>query len=83
MPGLDHDVHEKTRIGADWRYGCWNKPRPVEGQTVRSLYSAAQWPYVFSTDCRFDMSLKDPACEGCFHQGMGEQYDIVIREQGT
>lgn len=83
MPGLDTDVHEKTRIGADWRYLCHNKPRPVVRQIVRSLFSAAQWTYNFSTECRYDMSLTDRACEGCPHRGTGEEYDKQIRKRGT
>lgn len=83
MPGLDHDIHPSVRIGKDWRYGCWNRKRPNEDQIVRSLFSGAFWSYIFSTECRFDMSLTDPACEGCEHRGSGEKYDEMIRRKGT
>lgn len=26
MPVEDHPVHPSTKIGKDWRYGCWNHP---------------------------------------------------------
>lgn len=94
MPGLDHDVHEKTRIGADYRHGCHSKPRP----TVHSGYFAPDrlyrpdgtwvvrqsWvPFVMSIPCRNDVSLVDMACEGCPHRGQGELYADRIRKEGT
>lgn len=82
MPVIDHSVHEKVRIGSDYRYGCHNLPKPEYGQTVSSTFSGEEWPYVFSTECRFDMSLSDPACGGCQWQGSGENYDAMIRREG-
>lgn len=82
MPVIDHAVHESTRIGDDYRYGCWNKPRPVEGQVVRSEFSGEEWPYVFSTECMSDMSLSDPACAGCKWRGSGKENDERVRKEG-
>lgn len=82
MPVVEHEVSEKVKIGSDYRYGCHNKPLPEFGQVVRSTFSGEEWPYVFSTECRFDMSLSDPACTGCEHRGSGERYDTMIRSEG-
>ena len=83
MPVEDHAVHEKVREKEGAVYGCWNKPRPVRGQPVYSPFSNSEWPYVFSTECRFDMSLKDPKCDGCEWRGSGERYDAQVRANGT
>lgn len=80
MPVIDHATHESTRIGSDYRYGCWNKPRPVTGQSVYSLPKA--YPYRFSEECRYDMSLTDNACSGCEWRGSGEAYDQSVRKEG-
>lgn len=80
MPVIAHDIHESTRIGAEYRYGCWNKPRPVEGQMVHSAQN--KYPFRHSTECRFDMSLSDPACTGCEWRGSGESYDQSVRKEG-
>lgn len=82
MPVEDHAVHEKVKQKEGFRYGCWNLPRPIAGFPVNSLFARSIWPYVFSTECRFDMSLKDSACEGCKHRGSGEKYAEEIRRNG-
>ena len=82
MPVEDHAVHERVKIGADYRYGCHNMHRPTVGDTVSSTYSGAKWPYVFSTECRFGLSLTDPACTGCEWRGSGEAYDAMVRSKG-
>jgi hypothetical protein len=82
VPVLTHDIHDSTRIGAEYRYGCHNKPRPTIEQKVFSRFSREAWPYVFSTECRFDMSLKDSACAGCEWRGSGERYDEQVRKDG-
>lgn len=38
--------------------------------------------HAMSTECRFDMSLKDPKCEGCEWRGSGEKYDEMVRRNG-
>ncbi len=80
MPVIDHETHESTRIGSDYRYGCWNKPRPVTGVSVYSF--PHEYPFRHSTECRFDMSLSDPACTGCEWRGSGEAYDQSVRKDG-
>jgi len=80
MPVVDTPVHEKVKQKEGFRYGCHNKERPVKGSPVVS--GPGSWPYVFSTTCRFDMSLKDSACEGCEHRGSGEKYAEEIRRNG-
>ena len=82
MPVVDTPVHEKVREKEGAVYGCWNKPRPVRGQPVYSPFSNSEWPYVFSEECRFDMSLKDPKCDGCEWRGSGEKYDEMVRRNG-
>lgn len=83
MPVLEHETHEKVIQKEGFRYGCHNKERPVKGSPVTSAYALPkEWPYVFSTTCRFDMSFTDPGCEGCWWQGMGEKYAEEIRRNG-
>jgi len=82
MPVVDTPVHEKVREKEGAVYGCWNMHRPTVGDTVSSSYSGEKWPYVFSEECRFDMSLKDPKCEGCEWRGSGEKYDEMVRSKG-
>lgn len=90
MPVIEHSVHEKVIQKEGFRYGCHNRPRPEKGQRVIGMRQSLCdktwceiWPYVFSTDCRFDMSLTDPACEGCEWRGSGERYDEEIRKRGS
>jgi hypothetical protein len=83
MPVLDHATHPSTVIREDFKYGCNGTPRPIENQAIGSRYSGALWPYVFSTDCHYDMSLKDRACDGCQWRGSGEKYDAMIRANLT
>ena len=90
MPVVDTPVHEKVREKEGAVYGCWNLPRPEKGQQVVGMRQSlgdktwcAIWSYTFSTECRFDMSLKDPKCEGCEWRGSGEAYDAQVRANGT
>lgn len=89
MPVVDAPVHEKVIQKEGFRYGCHNRPRPKARQEVISKFinaihgwSSCVQPYRFSTDCRFDMSLTDPGCEGCEHRGSGEKYAEEIRRKG-
>jgi hypothetical protein len=52
----------------------------VEGQMVHSAQN--KYPFRHSTECRFDMSLSDPACTGCEWRGSGEDYDQSVRKEG-
>ena len=47
--------------------GCWNQPRPKAGAMVTGspAYGSQQWPFVNSTDCRYDMRESDRECVGC------------------
>lgn len=92
MPGLDHEVHPLTRKDDGHRYGCHNrKPfKPYYYAPNREYLPDGRWfdtmikvEHKTSTDCRFDLSLKDSPCNTCPHQGSGEKYDQLIRSQGT
>ena len=95
MPVLDHEIHQSVRHGADHRYGCWNRTGFADGYLAPAGYAeeidyTLDWcearirleyvPHRMSTECRYDMSLKDASCAGCQHQGKGEAYDRSIRE---
>lgn len=81
MPVVDTPVHEKVREKEGARYGCWNLPRPKEGQLVSGF--GFRYQYRHSIECRFDMSLKDTKCEGCKWRGSGEAYSESIRACGS
>ena len=92
MAVLDHPVHEKVRIGNDHRYGCWNRVGHNDGYyaPTRRYFPDGSFdmvtifiPHHMSRDCRFDMSLQDPSCQGCQHRGLGELYDSNIRRHGA
>jgi hypothetical protein len=95
MPGLDHPVHEKTRVGDDFRYGCHNRGKYAAGYFAPDGYTPAYAgatqmhvqmrfvPHVLSTDCRFDLSQTDPACRDCKHRGKGAEYNELLRTKGT
>lgn len=83
MPVIDHATHEKVIEKAGTKYGCHNRERPIKGAPVVSVYALPRsWPYVFSEECRYDMSLQDAKCEGCEWRGGGERYDEEIRSKG-
>lgn len=80
MPVENHPVHEKTRIGADFRYGCHNRKdfasgyRAIDRVAGSNGYEAV-WhmcsvviPFTMSRDCQYDLSASDAACEGCKHR---------------
>lgn len=80
MPVENHPVHEKTRIDNDYRYGCHNGDRNFTGYTAIQRFAGTTghepiwWhsrikiPHVMSKECRYDMSDKDIACNGCKHR---------------
>jgi radical SAM protein with 4Fe4S-binding SPASM domain len=82
MPVLDHETHESVIEKEGAKYGCWNMHRPTVGDIVESTYSGEKWSYVFSEECRYDMSLTDTKCDGCEWRGSGEMYDLEIRSKG-
>lgn len=93
MPVADHEVHPSTAIGADWRYGCWNRERTRNSYLAKDghieLHSFATlqcWRLqedTSSLECRHDKSLTDRWCEGCKHAGSGEKYAQTIAASGT
>lgn len=95
MPVIEHDVHPSTRVGPDYRHGCWNRPRPKVGKgggyyaPVRRYFPDGSFEivsafvsYRMSVECRYDVSLRDAWCEGCDHAGSGEAYANEIRRAG-
>lgn len=92
MPVVDTPVNEKVKQKEGFRYGCWNSdrtPQPYYMVQERTYYSNGWFELedrwicnVMSRECRFDMSLKDSACEGCEHRGSGEKYAEDIRRNG-
>jgi len=69
MPVIDHPIHEKTRFGADFRYGCHNRPDEYKMVvTGAECFGSQQWPFANSHECRFDLSATDDACQGCKHR---------------
>lgn len=82
MAVIEHPVNERTKIGADHRYACHN--RPAEFKPIcESKFSCETWPFSNSHECRFDLSPTDPGCTGCEHRGRGEQYDQMVRANGS
>ena len=74
MPVDDHPVHEKTKIGKDFRYGChnhkpFNKGYYAPDRIYRpdgTFYIVQKFiPFVMSRNCKFDLSRTDPACRDC------------------
>lgn len=74
MPVIDHPVHPSTSKGADFRYGCWNRPEFVAGyfaprremeETLEFSLQAEWIEFRMSRECQFDLSANDPNCEGC------------------
>lgn len=75
MPVEQHAVHERVRIGSDWRYACWNRPdKFADGYYApdRIYNEDGTWrdvktfiPHTMSHDCRSDDS--SGFCAGCRH----------------
>ena len=95
MASLPSEVHERTKIGNAFRWGCHDKvrtrlPYPVPcGHILVSagggLYESTPIykliPSVSSLECRNDKSETDVHCRGCMHIGGGEAYDLFVRSQ--
>lgn len=80
MPVIDHAVHPSVVIGDGHRYGCWGRTEMPALVDLGPLHGLI--PNRMSRTCRYDRSLADPACAGCPSQGLGEEYDRMIRENG-
>jgi len=76
MPVEDHEVHEKVKIAADKRYGCWGKGECGQSEGYYApdriykpdgtFYIVQTFiPFVMSTDCRYDLHATDQRCTGC------------------
>ena len=77
MPVDDHPVHPSTKVGPDWRYGCWNREEYTEAYSAPNRRSGANgyeptfWmervriPFRMSRPCQYDLSATDWMCEGC------------------
>lgn len=91
MPVEDHAVHELVRIEQNKPYGCHNRDGFKEAYSAPQRRAGANgyqptfWlervrvPYTMSRECRYDMSINDPRCDGCKHRGSGEAYANKIR----
>lgn len=89
----DHPVHDKTKIGPDNRYGCYNRKDFTEsyraphrrhgsnGYIAVFEIEAVKIPFRMSRECRYDMSLTDWQCEGCWRRGTGEAYAKSVMEK--
>ena len=75
MPPVDdHPVHEKMRLKAGKRYGCFDRKGMAHGYTALDRYYKTDGTFVvvqkyikheMTTKCRYDMFKTDPRCEGC------------------
>ena len=84
MPVLDSVVDNKTKIGNEFKYGCWGRTKYADGYFAPTHESGhvsyEEWvPNRMSKSCRYDMSEKDPACGGCHCVGLGRQYEELVR----
>lgn len=75
-------VHEKTRIGSDFRYRCFNRknfasgywaPNRVHGFDGRFTVELTWIKHVMSMKCQYDRHESDPACAGCKRGGEYER----------
>lgn len=94
MPVIEHEVHAKVRIAANKPYGCFNREfSPIYYAPNRKMGSSGYEPifffervrvqHVMSRECRYDMSLTDPRCDGCTHRGSGEKYSAMVSAKGA
>lgn len=71
MPVEDHPVHERTRLAAEAKHGCFNRPPFKSHYLSKAGFSAdgrqlfKRTPHVLSTECVTARTTDDPRCEGC------------------
>jgi len=74
MPVEEIPVHEKVKIAADKRYGCWGKAKQSAGYYAPdrrykpdgTFYIVQVFiPHAMTTDCRYDLHNTDPRCTDC------------------
>lgn len=88
MPVLDTPVHEKS-VGGVGPRRCLNRPDycssylVVDRDPETLICKIVEIPNRMSMDCRYDNSLKDPRCEGCFRRGDGEAYKEHVTKKGS
>ena len=84
MPVEDIPVHEKVKISADKRYGCWGRVKMDAGYfaTDRRYKPDGTYyqiltriPHRNTTDCRYDLWESDPRCAGCTAEKLYEKND--------
>ena len=74
-PVEDHEVHEKVKVGADFKYGCWSRgefsagyyapDRRYRPDGTFAIYQT-YIPHVMSQQCRnFYLWDADSACKDC------------------
>lgn len=77
MPVIDHPVHEKTREGADARWGCWGREQYADGYYAPNRKYRRDGTFcntlvfiehTMTKVCKNDISAVDPKCEGCRHR---------------
>ena len=88
-PVEEHEVHEKVKHEADYKYGCHNRMPFADVYIAPDrVYRADKltWDdvrrpiqFTMSRECRYDMSLTDPRCTDCKHRGTGEAYAARVR----
>lgn len=94
MPVEDHEVHPSTVAAAGHLYGCWGvrdgtlkqylAPDRIYQVDGAGWKATARWiKNTMSRECRYDMSLKDPACTGCPNRGSGEAYAAGVRSAAS
>lgn len=75
-PVEDHPIHEKTRVGSDFRYGCFNHPPFSDGYWAPDRVYREDGTFLIrqkfikrssSDKCHFDQIMHPAYCEGCNH----------------
>lgn len=84
MPVKDHEVHEKVKISADKRYGCWGREGMAAGyyapdreleENLEFSLQAKFIPHVMTVACQYDLWESDPRCAGCTAEKLYEKND--------
>lgn len=74
MPVDDHPVHQKTKVGPNFRYGCNNRIKGVVGYYAEDRQYRPDGTFIkvhrfienkMSTDCKYDLYHNDSACTDC------------------
>lgn len=83
MPVEDHEVHPSTKVGKDYRYGCFNREpyndayyamqrcAGTDGYKPTWWFERVRIPFRMSKQCMTaatGWAATDPFCEGCNRQ---------------